>query len=99
MFISGVFWARAKCKFPSLPFDCFWWAKVGLYDKKNQVALRFWWNTDLTDRQSERMLFGLGSILGVTDDISNQDAIDYIYGRGALSLDDEGNLRVPKPKL
>ena len=85
-------------KFPSLPFDRFWWAKVGLYDKKNQVALRFWWNTDLTDRQSERMLFGSGFVSGVTDDISDQDAVDYIYGRGNLGLEDEGNLRVPKPK-
>ena len=64
VFISGVFWARAKCKFPSLPFDCFWWAKVGLYDKKNQEALRFWRNADITDR----LLFGSGfvSVGGLT---------------------------------
>ena len=58
MFILGVSWARAKSKFPSLSFDHFWWAKVGLYDRKNQEASRFWWNVDLTDRQAERMLFG-----------------------------------------
>ena len=58
MFISGASWAYAKSKFPSLSFDHFWWAKVGLYDRKNQEASRFWWNVDLTDRQAERMLFG-----------------------------------------
>ena len=42
------------------------------------------------------MLFGSGAILGVVDDISDQDAADYIYGRGNLDLDDEGNLRVSK---
>ena len=41
-------------------FDHFWWAKVGLYDKKNQEALRFWQNVDLIECQSERMLFGSG---------------------------------------
>ena len=95
-FISGVSWAHAKSKFPSLSFDRFWWTKVGLYDKKNQEALNFWRNVDLTDRQSERMLFGSGSISRVLDDISDQDDVDYIYGRGNLGLDDEGNLRVPK---
>ena len=49
VFISGASWARAKSKFPSLSIDRFWWMKVGLYDKKNQEALRFWWNADLTD--------------------------------------------------
>ena len=44
------------------------------------------------------MLFGSGSISGVTDDISDRDAIDYICGWGNLGHDDEGNLRVPKPK-
>ena len=34
-FISGASWVRAKFKFPSLSFDRFWWAKLGLYDKKN----------------------------------------------------------------
>ena len=48
IFIFGASWACAKSKFPSLPFDHFWWAKVGLYDK-NQEACRFWWNADLTD--------------------------------------------------
>ena len=44
------------------------------------------------------MLFGSGSISGVTDDISDRDAIYHIYGQGNLGLDDEGNLRVPKPE-
>jgi len=49
-FSSSAFWAHAKSKFPSLSFDHFWWAKVGLYDRKNQEASRFWRNVDLTDR-------------------------------------------------
>ena len=32
----------------------------------------------------------------VANDISDEDGIDYLYGRGNLSLDGEGNLRVPK---
>ena len=51
-FISGASWARAKSEFPSLSFERFWWAKLGLYDKKNQKASWFWWNADLTNRQS-----------------------------------------------
>jgi hypothetical protein len=98
VFISGASWARVKSRFPLLPFDHFWWAKLGLYDKKNQDALRFWQNTDLAERQSERMLFGLGLVLGVGEDINNQDAIDYLYGQENLSLDDKGKLRVLKPK-
>ena len=39
VFISGASWACAKSRFPLLSFDRFWWAKVGLYDKKNQEAL------------------------------------------------------------
>ena len=34
-FISGASWACGKSKFPSLSFDRFWSAKLGLYDKKN----------------------------------------------------------------
>ena len=34
----------------------------------------------------------------MADDIEDEDAIDYLYGRGNLSLDDEGKLRVSKPK-
>jgi hypothetical protein len=34
----------------------------------------------------------------VTNDISDQDAVDYIYGWSDLGLDDEGNLRVLKPE-
>jgi len=41
VFISSASWACAKFKFLSLPFDHFWWAKVDLYDKKNQEALKF----------------------------------------------------------
>ena len=44
------------------------------------------------------MLFGSGSVSGVADDVSDQDAIEYLYGRGNLSLDDEDNLRVLKPE-
>ena len=32
----------------------------------------------------------------MADDIEDEDAIDYLYGQGHLSLDDEGILRVPK---
>jgi hypothetical protein len=92
IFISSASWAHAKSKFLSLSFDLFWWTKVGLYAKKNQEGSRFWRNADLMDRQTERMLFGLG----VTDNISDEDAIEYIYGWGNLSLDGESNLRVPK---
>ena len=49
-FISGVSWAHAKSKFPSLSFDHFWWVKLGLYDRKNQEASRFWQNANLTNR-------------------------------------------------
>ena len=34
----------------------------------------------------------------MSEDINDQDAIDNLYGRGNLSLDDEGKLRVSKPK-
>lgn len=69
-----------------------------MYNKKNQEACRFWRNVDLTDRQFEHLLFGSGSVSGAMEDVEDEDAIDYIFGRGRLSLDDEGNLRVPKPK-
>ena len=49
-FISGASWACAKSKFPLLSFDRFWWAKLGLYDKKNQEASRFWRNAELMNR-------------------------------------------------
>ena len=49
-FIFGTSWVRAKSKFPSLSFDHVLWVKVGLYDKKNQEASRFWRNADLTNR-------------------------------------------------
>jgi hypothetical protein len=44
-----------------LSFDHFWWAKLGLDDKKNKEASRFWRKMDLTDHQSKRLLFGSGS--------------------------------------
>ena len=72
--------------------------KVGLYDKKNQEASRFWRNADLTNRQSECLLFGSGSTLGVLDDVDDEDVIDFIFGQGRLSLDAEGELNVSKPE-
>ena len=62
-----------------------------MYDKKNQEASRFWRNADLINRQSERMLFGSGSTSGVLDDVDDEDAIDFIFGRGRLSLDAGGS--------
>ena len=56
------------------------WAKLGLYDKKNQEASRFWRNVDLTNHQSEHLLFGSGSTSGVLDDVDDEDAIDFIFG-------------------
>ena len=98
-FISSASWACAKSKFSSLSFDHFWWAKLALYDMKNQETSRFWRNADLTNRQSERFLFGLGSTLGVLDDVDDEDAIDFIFGRGRLSLDAKGELNiVSKPE-
>jgi hypothetical protein len=44
------------------------------------------------------MLFGLGLVFGVGEDINNQDAIDYLYGQENLSLYDKGKLRVLKPE-
>ena len=41
------------------------------------------------------MLFGSGATSVVLDD---EDAIDFIFGRGHLSLDAEGELKVPKPE-
>jgi hypothetical protein len=72
--------------------------KLGLYDKKNQEASRFWWNADLADRQSKHLLFGSGSTSGVLDDVDDENDIDFIFGRGCLSLDAEGELKVPKPE-
>ena len=76
---------------PPPSFDHFWWVKVGLYDKKNQEASRFWWNAYLTNRQSECLLFGSGSTLGVLDDVDDEDAIDFIFWRGRLSLVPRGS--------
>ena len=98
-YISSGSWACAKSKFPSLSFYHFWWAKLGLFDKKNQEASRFWRNVDLTNRQSECLLFSLGSTSGVLDDVDDEDAIDFIFGRGRLSLDAKGELKVPKLEL
>jgi hypothetical protein len=74
----------------------FWWAKLGLYDKKNQEGSQFRRNKDLTDRQSKHLLFGSGSTSGVLDDVDDDNVIDFIFGRGCLSLDAEGELKVPK---
>ena len=30
------------------------------------------------------------------DDVDDEDAIDFIFGRGSLSLDAEGELKMPK---
>ena len=49
----------------------------------------------MTNRQSERLLFGSGSTSGVLDDVNDEDAIDFIFGQGHLSLDAEGELKVP----
>ena len=32
------------------------------------------------------------------DDVDDEDAIEFISGRGCLSLDVEGELKVPKPE-
>ena len=44
------------------------------------------------------MIFGSRSVLGVIDDVDDDDAIDFVFGRGCLCLDDEGNLKAPKPE-
>ena len=46
----------------------------------------------------ERLFFGSRSTLWVLDDVDDEDAIDFIFGRGRLSLDAEGELKVPKPE-
>ena len=69
------------------------------YDKKNQEASRFWRNADLTNCQFEHLLFGSGSTSGVLDDVDDEHAIDFIFGQGHLSLDAEGELKVPKLEL
>ena len=45
------------------------------------------------------MLFGSGSFLGVLDDVDDDDAIDFIFGRGRLSLEAERELKVLKSEL
>ena len=42
------------------------------------------------------MIFALGASSGVVDDVVDDDAIDCLFGQGRLSLDGEGNLKVPK---
>jgi hypothetical protein len=34
----------------------------------------------------------------VLDDVDDEDAIDFIFGQGRLSLNAEGELKVPKPE-
>jgi hypothetical protein len=97
-FVSGASWVRVKSKFSSLSFDHFWWAKVGLYDRKNQEVHEFWQNADLTSRQAKHLLFGSRSGSVMLDNIEDEVAIDFIFGRGRLSLDEEGKLKVPKPE-
>lgn len=43
------------------------------------------------------MIFGSGFVWGVIDDIDDDDAIYYLFGRGRLSLYGEGNWKVPTP--
>lgn len=79
MFSSSASWACASSKFPSLSFDRFWWVKVGVYDRKNQEAGRFWRNADLTKCQAEHLVFGSGSVSGVADDVDDEDAVNYLF--------------------
>lgn len=44
------------------------------------------------------MFFGSVLVSGVIDDVDDDDAIDYLFGWGRLSLDDEGNLKSLKPE-
>jgi len=46
----------------------------------------------------ERLLFGSGSTSVMLDDVEDEDAIDFIFGRGCLTLDESGTLKVPKPE-
>jgi hypothetical protein len=41
-------------------------------------------------------LFGLGSPSSAMNDIEDEDALDFIFGQGCLTLDKCGALRVPK---
>lgn len=97
-FIAGATWACLKSMFPNLPFDRFWWTKISLYDKKNQVAHKFSGSTDLTERQAERELFGSEGPSSVLDDIDDEDAMDFIFGEAKLSLGEDGVLKIPKPE-
>jgi hypothetical protein len=40
----------------------------------------------------------LGYVLGVDEDIVDEDAIDFVFGRGRLIVDEEGFLKMPKPE-
>lgn len=71
--------------------------KVSLYDK-NQEAHRFGRDADLTERQAEQVLFGSKGSSSVLNDIDDEDAIDFLFGQGGLSLDEGGVLKVPKPE-
>jgi hypothetical protein len=44
------------------------------------------------------LIFGSGLISEIVGDVDDEDAIDYIFGRGRLTLDDASNLKVPKPE-
>lgn len=97
MFISGASWAQVKRKVPSVSFGRFWWAKVRKYDMRNQATMVFWRNADLSDRQIERYFCDKpSSSLVVDDDIDDEDAIDYVLGRGRAFVGRDGLLTVPK---
>lgn len=97
-FIAGATWARLKSMFPNLTFDRFWWTMVSLYDKKNQATRRFSGSADLTERQAESELFGSEGPSLVLDDIDDEDAMDFIFGRAKLSLGEDWVLKIPKPE-
>ena len=42
------------------------------------------------------MLFGSGSASVMLDDVEDEDAIDFIFVCGRLTLDESGTLKVPK---
>jgi hypothetical protein len=44
------------------------------------------------------MLFGSRSASSAMDDIEDEDALDFFFGRGHFTLDEGGALTVLKPK-
>jgi hypothetical protein len=96
VFMSGETWAHLKFKFPDLSFDRFWWARVKKYDLKNQASLCFWKDTDLTERQSMRVLFGSSSADPRDDDVDEEAVVSFVLGSGDGIVNREGELVVPK---